>query len=201
MRALSAMVAFGLIFGGAATADEREELPLGAGHGALLFTLGGLFSAAPSALDGVGIGGRYFMQDNLAIRAGVGLSFAGSERDVEGPGQKSETDTSRIAAEAALEYTLFRRGPVYIFAGGLAQVISASTDEKDVRETSSFGFAVAGVVGANYFFDDSVSLGAEYRLGLEQVSGEEEPENGPKTETTNSRIGTGTVGFHLGFWF
>jgi hypothetical protein len=201
-RITTIAAATGLLFGGAAlAADPKAEQQTKQGDGALMFTLGGLFTSTPSLIDGVGVGGRYFTSESMALRAALGFSHGSVETET---GNNSQTDSNtNFAIEGGVEFPIFKKGPVYIYAGGVAQVLVGSTDkESNNTETSTTGFAVAGAAGANYFFDDSMSIGAEYRLGVANTSTESKPKGGgTKTTTSDFEIGTGAVGFHLAFWF
>lgn len=168
-----------------------------ANTGALTFNLGGLFNSTPSAFDGVGIGGRYFLNEGLAIRAAIGITTGTSE--FENDAGKVENKSSLYALEGGAEFVLARGKSAYLYTGGILQVASGETDpEGSNNNTTTTGLALAGLIGATYFVADSLSVGAEYRLGIAYDSTEEE---GSDETTTNTVIGVGTVGFHLGFWF
>lgn len=201
MRASIAILSSGLLFGGAALADDKTPTPLTSqGNGALLFQLGGLFNSTPSSLDGVGVGGRYFLGEDMALRAAFGFSSSTNER--KNGGNKTEDTSTDFALEGGLEMALMKRGPVYLYAGGIAQFLTGSSEPDGGAEESRTQFTVAGVVGGTYFFDEAMSVGAEYRLGIASESTETEPPGGgAKSESSQFRIGTGSVGFHLGFWF
>jgi hypothetical protein len=201
MRLVHVILGAALLFGGAAAAQDKSAKPLtDAGNGALLFQLGGIFTSTPALLDGVGVGGRYFMSDGTAVRAAAGISYNNDETDPE-VGANQESSSTNFAVEGGLELELFQRGPVYLYWGGLAQIFIGSSEDAAETERSTFGFGIAGMVGASYFFDESMSLGAEYRLGISRVSTDVEPKGGGDSEQTQLNFGTGSVGFHLGFWF
>ncbi len=201
MRRTIAILSAALLFGGAAAAQDKTPKPLtDSGNGALMFQLGGVFSSTPANLDGVGVGGRYFMADGTAVRAAAGVGFSSEETDPEN-GTKSEESSTNFNVEGGLELTMFQRGPVYVYWGGIAQIGIGSSEDAAETETSTLGFAIAGMVGATYFFDEAMSIGAEYRLGLRRVTSERKPKAGGDVESTEFDFGTGAVGFHLGFWF
>jgi hypothetical protein len=201
MRRVHAILGAALLFGGAAAAQDRPAKPLtDSGNGALMFQLGGLLTTTPSVLDGVGVGGRYFMADGTAVRAAVGIRHQSDETDPKN-GPNTESSSTDLALEGGLELELFQRGPVYIYWGGVAQLLFGSSEDAAETEEGRLGFAAAGMVGASWFFDESISIGAEYRLGLSYVSRDIEPQGGNDREVTQLVFGTGAVGFHLGFWF
>jgi hypothetical protein len=166
---------------------------------ALMFNLGGIMSSTPTALDGVGVGGRYFFQESLALRAALGLGFATDKQEL--GSQSSEDSTTTLALEGGLELVLMRAKSAYLYTGGLLQVGSTSVDpEGGSNNTEGFGVTLAGLLGASYFLMEGLSVGAEYRLGLQYGSETQEVGNDERERTTTF-FGTGTVGFHLGFWF
>ena len=94
-----------------------------------------------------------------------------------------------------------RAKSAYLYTGGLLQVGSTSEDpEGGSNNTDGLGVTVAGLLGASYFLMDGLSIGAEYRLGIQYASETQEVGNDER-ESTQTFFGTGTVGFHLGFWF
>jgi hypothetical protein len=202
MRLIHVILGAALLSGGAAAAQNKTPKPLtDAGNGALMFQLGGIFASTPSILDGVGVGGRYFISDGTAIRAAVGLVHSSVETDPEGGGGNTDDSSTDFAIEGGLELPLFQRGPVYLYWGGIAQILVGSTDtESNDQESSTKSIGVAGMVGANWFFDDSMSLGAEYRLGFSYKAQTVERPAGD-VDVNTLTLGTGAVAFHLGFWF
>lgn len=194
---LRILAAAALVAGFAAPAAAQNVRT--ANTGALTFNLGGLFNSSPAAFDGVGIGGRYFLNEGMALRGAVGIT--NSTDEVENPGGKTETKDSLYALEGGAEIVLARGKSAYLYTGGILQVATGETDPDGTdNNTSRTGLALAGLIGATYFVADSLSVGAEYRLGLAYSSSEQEVGNNTVT-TTNTTFGTGTVGFHLGFWF
>lgn len=165
--------------------------------GALTFNLGGLFSSAPTAFDGVGIGGRYFLDEGMSLRGGLGISSISDSVEVND--NSSENSQNLFALEGGVEIVIARGKSAYLYTGGIAQLSSGSEDpDGSDNNTDNLGVTVAGLIGATYFVADSLSIGAEYRLGVSYTSTETESDERTVSRTA---IGTGTVGFHLGFWF
>lgn len=166
------------------------------GHKALMFNLGGLFSSAPTAVDGVGVGGRYFLDRKMAIRAGVGFTNTSVDTD---QGDNNSTDkNTAYTIEGGAEWTIGRTSNTYLYAGALAQIgLTGSDPEGSDNNTDTTSITAAGLVGATWFPVENVSVGAEYRLGMTYAKSEREA--GDITQTTTT-LGTGTVGFHLAFW-
>lgn len=190
------LIAAAAVIAGFAAPAAAQSIRTG-GTGALTFNLGGLFSTSPSAFDGIGVGGRYFLNEGLAVRGALGISNETVEN--ENPGGKQEDSNSLYALEGGAEIVLARGKSAYLYTGGILQVSSGEDDPEGTdNNTSRTGLALAGLLGATYFVADSLSIGAEYRLGLAYTSAESE--DGDVTSTTTS-FGTGSFGFHLGFWF
>lgn len=195
-RLFSASLLGALALASSASAQDVET----ANRSALLFNYGGLFNSTPSDLDSVGVGGRYFFDRSLAVRAAIGIGLQSSTTESDNDAIDDITnESSRLAIEGGVEYVLARTKAAYLYTGGVLVVSTSETDpEGGNNNTSGTGLAVSGLLGANYFVTDGLSIGAEYRLGLGYTSVEEQNDD---TTTTTTNIGTSSFGFHLGFWF
>jgi len=164
---------------------------------AVMFDMGGVFSATPSAFEGIGIGGVYALQELLHLRAAVGIDNSSTKVDL-GSGSSSEDKASTYAIEAGVNYLLMRNENLILYTGGILQYgMGSSEPEGENNDTDTSMLTIAGLLGVTWFFTDNVSLGAEYRLGFQTASSE--PEAGG--EATTTRIGTGSAAFLMGFWF
>jgi opacity protein-like surface antigen len=197
------MLRIGLMLGAlfALTAPAAAQNVRLAKTGALSFNMGGLFASTPGAFDDIGIGGRWFLNEGLAIRGALGVNL--STDKTENDSDSIENSTSLYALEGGAEIVIARGKSAYLYTGGILQVSSFEDDPHDEtgneeNNTSRTGLTVAGIIGATYFVADSLSIGAEYRLGVTYAS--QEREGSELTESTTT-IGTGTAGFHLSFWF
>lgn len=165
---------------------------------ALMFDLDGLLMA-PSNFEQIGIGLRYALSDALHLRGAVGLDSRSTEVDPENG--DNQTDESNVfALEGGVDFVLRRNENLVLYVGGLLQVGTFMNDpdgEDNKEETTSF--TLAAVAGANWFFTRNVSLGAEYRFGVERSVLEKD--RADSETTTDVRIGTGSAAFLLGFWF
>ncbi|MEZ4474770.1 MAG: outer membrane beta-barrel protein [bacterium] len=175
-----------------------------ADRAALQFNLGGIFTSAPSAFDGVGVGGRWSLDENMALRGAVGLNLSTVTTDTKSGGFSSDSEdkTDAYAIEGGVEVVLAKAKSAYLYTGGLLQLGYGSTDpDGDDNDGSTTSLTLAGMLGAGYFIMDGLTLGAEYRLGISSVTETQERGNNSETERSTLVIGVGTVGFHLGFWF
>lgn len=205
MNALKSLtIVAGLLAAAPAFAAEgaaaESDNPTGAGAGALVFSLTNIIST-PSAMDGVGVGGVYFFNQKMAVRAGLGFLKSSTENDPAGPGNTSETSGLGVGLEGGIEYVLMSNKSVNIWGGGLLQIGYQSSETKDVKEESSTSLALAGALGADWFFADHMSLGAEYRLGVQSNSSTTKPEGGKEDKASSLNIGVGSAAMRLGFWF
>ena len=193
------MLRIGLVLGALLTLTvpaAAQNVRLGK-TGALTFNMSGLFSDGPSAFDNIGIGGRWFLDEGLAIRGGLGVNLLTEK--VETDNDSTENKNNLYALEGGVEIVIARGKSAYLYTGGILQISTQEDDpEGDDNNTSDLGLTVAGIIGATYFVADSLSVGAEYRLGVTYASNERE---GSEVTNSNTTIGTGTAGFHLGFWF
>ncbi len=166
------------------------------GSAALMFDMGGIFNSTPANFEGIGIGGRFALKENVHIRGAVGIDNSSDEYDPEN-GNTSNDESSWYGVEGGLDYILVTNSNLMIYTGGIVQLGTSSDDpEGENNETDGTSLTLAGVLGATWFFTQNVSLGAEYRLGIERVSTETDAGKGTKT-----KLGTGSAAFHVGFWF
>ncbi len=178
-------------------ADDQPAMAVMKGSAALMFDMGGIFASTPTNFEGIGIGGRYALAQRLHIRAALGFDNSSSEVDPDGGGGNIENKTSNFAIEGGIDYVLFRTDNLLIYTGGILQfgMMSIDPDGED-NETDGTSFTLAGIAGVNWFFTQNVSLGAEYRLGIQRATSET-----VAAKTTNFVLGTGSAAFLLGFWF
>jgi len=163
---------------------------------AMMFNLAGIM-AAPTDFDEVGIGARYAISKKLHLRAAFGLDNLSTEVDPEG-GTSTTDASSEFILEAGLDVVLRRTENLVLYTGGLfSWGLSAEDPDGDDNNEEGNAFEIAALAGVSWFFTQNVSLGAEYRLGIEHNS--TETDTGVKT--TDLQVGTNAVALHLGFWF
>ncbi|MBH25799.1 MAG: hypothetical protein CMH57_15440 [Myxococcales bacterium] len=181
-----------------AAAQDKKIVAKGDDPGdmALMFNLSSVLNDAPTNFDGIGVGFRYVMAPRLTIRAGAGIDQSTDES--EAGGTTVENKSSLYALEGGVEYMMFQTGAVGVYGGAILQFATGSDEPEGGPDISTRAFTLAGVFGVNYFLFEQLSLGAEYRLGYTQLR----RENSDTDQIdTSSRIGTGSAGFILSFWF
>lgn len=201
-RTPAAVLAFCLCsLASTAQAAEPQPNPTGEGAGALLFSVGGI-AGTPSLFDGVGIGALYFTGERLALRGTLGFQTNSTSIDYGSGRADDEESQAGVTVGGGVEYILVRSRNLNIWTGGLLQVGTASSEDAAKTETADFSLALSGSLGADWFFSENVSLGAEYRLGVRRLSQEVNP-NGSSTKDvrTQTQLGVSATGLRLGFWW
>jgi hypothetical protein len=177
------------------SAANAEVSPtIGTGSKALLFSFSGLSFLNANAFNG-GIGGKYFLMENLALRGGLQFMSVSKSIPANPPVGVTGTDGSQSAFQlginAAAEYHLSKaRVSPYVGGGLLFSTTStnnktpvtgaaASVETKNARNgenidgTTYLGglsFGVSGLGGVEFFITNEISLAAEYQLGYTLLS-------------------------------
>lgn len=152
------------------------------GDRAWMFTLNGLDNlGAGDYMQGVGL--RYYFQDMMAIRAGIGFSTASVSGASDNP--------MKFSLNAGLQYDYAVNGPVVAYVGGL---LAFSSDNPAGPTDATTTFGVAGVAGVEWFPWSNVSLSPEYQLAFSSMS---PPGGGSSSSFTLGSAGS----FGLSFYF
>lgn len=150
------------------------------GDKAWMFTFNGLSNlGAGNYMGGAGI--KYYIQDNLALRGGVGfytMSVSGATNN-----------PTNFGVNAGIEYVYSTLGATAAYVGAhvsfLSEKPSPYLGAGNTETASTIG--VAAVAGVNWFMWDNVSLQPEYQLGFSSVS----PGGGGNSATTVTIASTG----------
>ncbi|MBN2367013.1 MAG: outer membrane beta-barrel protein [Calditrichaeota bacterium] len=211
---------------------------------ALIFTVSGLFAQedtgyfkdgskavlfqfnafSPNSYNG-GVGGKYFVSEEFAIRAGLIFANAKQTLPFQGTaGVDGESSASQYGIFAAVEKHL-TDSRISPYIGGGFMLVSTSTeretaeadpaDQQTIKNSrggelgyqggSEFGFALLG--GFEFFVIKNLSLGAEYQLYYSKISRkDEEVTQGNVTVTfeqgSTTRMGLSSSGIlTLAFYF
>jgi opacity protein-like surface antigen len=180
---------------------------------ALLFDLGGLATLAAGNYGG-GLGFKYYIASDLALRLSLGFtSSTQTDKNTQNPipagrlGESNLTNTQFTVAPA-ITYNLAKSSTIAAYVGGMVSFTSTSEkregnsggtgagfDSGEEYHVSSTGYGVAGLLGAEWFPWENISLSAEYRLGYYHSSSTTES---TAAGTTTSFDGPTTSGFGLG---
>jgi hypothetical protein len=161
-----------------------------AGDFALLFDLGGLADLALNGFRGgvgdtsevgAGFGAKYFVADDIAVRLGLSVLTSSASRPVgsDSLGLNDEFSVFRFGITPSVLVNVMKTGPVAGYLGGQVSFATTTSDNNPADELvadvegSSTAFGVAGIIGAEWFPWQSVSLSAEYVLGFATSSAEE----------------------------
>ncbi len=138
----------------------------------------------------MGIKGRYFLSDNLAVRVGLDFNFESTtNHDFTDPGVSPEVETIEknslftFGIIPGIEYHFGNWEKTSLYCGAEIGIAMASAkrsedDGTDKTETkgastlgnSGFGFAFNVFTGFDYYFTKNLFVGAELGLGLNTLS-------------------------------
>jgi hypothetical protein len=215
LRAVALLLAVALSVGSA-------QESYGSSGKALLFSFSGLSVLNLNSFDG-GIGGKYFLNNSTAVRGGLTFGMASQSLPASpGPGQTG-TDGSisatRLGVGGALEVHM-TSSQVQPYYGAGVGFQYTSTESKNAViapaaqttiKNNRFGETVSGstyqggtmlsvyaICGVEYFLNNSISLGAEYRLGFSSTSRSDEEASSGNTTVTTKMGSTTAIGIATG---
>jgi len=167
----------------AATPRAAEEVapsgdtPLAAGTKSLIFSFGGngndglasgaFLAVSPDeymdpmiTLAQYGIGGRYYLNEQLAVRAA--FQFQTTTRDEEGV----ENSYTMFGLGGGVQYHFITSGKVSVYAGGTFGFYKGTYAREGNDDVDITGFGLYGTLGAEYYISRNLSFGAEYVIGF-----------------------------------
>jgi opacity protein-like surface antigen len=157
-----------------------------------------------------GFGIKFYLSDNLALRAGLGFasSTESTPRSGDTTGKTDDVTDVIFGISPGLEIHLVNAGPVTAYTGAFLNFstrMNTSGDESDTlvgTTTKSYtSFGGGGIFGVEYFPWSAVSLGAEYRLGVTVTSSSVDRKGVSKDGTSYLDIGIGAFAVNLGVYF
>lgn len=172
------------------------------GNKAVLFNFSGLSNLGLGAYDG-GIGGKYYISDGLAVRGMLNLLVNNQTTKGAANFTDATDNTFGFGLGAGLEYHLPLASKVSPYFGGVlsfmttAETITPSVFTGTVAtstKTTSTGFGLGALMGVEYFFNQNISLAAEYQFGLLYDS-----RTNPSTDEMT--VGFQTAGLTLAVYF
>lgn len=194
-----------------------------AGSKALLFEFSGFSNIAAGNFEG-GIGGKYFLNNNMGVRASLQFTTASTDIPANpGAGQSGidgDASATQFGITGALEYH-FGLGRVSPYFGGGLGFATTSTSSKqpvvgplnaqlvqvEVKNriggeqiggqtfTGGTSFRVFGEMGVELFLFREFSLAAEYRLGF--ISSSDADQEVTANNTTETTTGPTTKAFGI----
>ncbi len=164
------ILAFAAVLACVSAVQAQQARSGTAGEKALLFNFSGLSNLNLTMFEG-GLGGKYFIADRMAIR-GL-LVFGDDKKTIDAtttiPERTNETFSFGIGG--ALEYHLPVSSSVSPYlGGGITFLHSSVTQDPGANKSSSNQFGIGGLFGVEYFFNQNISLAAEYQLGVTTTS-------------------------------
>jgi len=168
--------------------ETKEEVFFSRGSRALLFSFSGLSFLNADEFNG-GIGGKYFLNDNVALRVGLNFDYSSTttpaNADTSQMGEDGSASSMEFGISAAVEWHL-TRGRVSPYLGGGAMYSNRSTEQysaavwanndpgpiyRTTFETTGIStIEVFGIAGVEVFITKGVSLAAEYHLRYRYAS-------------------------------
>jgi outer membrane protein W len=212
MKRLAILVLVLLFVTSVSLAGDPKPLTY-SGAKALLFDLGGLANLAAGNYGG-GLGVKYYIANDLALRLSVGFTTATTTTKnpisplPTGQIDESELTSTDFTVTPAVTYNIGRTSTVVAYVGALFSFTSSSTkrtgnsggtgvgyDSGESYRASETIFGAGGLVGVEWFPWENISFSAEYRLGFASTSSETESSTTATSVTTD---GPTTTGFGLG---
>ena len=220
MRKIYLVMIYSSLLSSCFYAQDEFKSAITRGSKALLFQFSGFSNLGADNFEG-GVGGKYYMTGNIALRVSLLLSTASvtiPANPQQGQiGREGELSGTQFGINAAAEYH-FGRGRVSPYFGGGIGIGTTSTNSKppvvgaagtnlvqseisnriegeqigDRRFDAGTAFSVFGQVGVEVFLYRELSLAAEYRIGILSVSrADQELTINSVTTTTEGGSATG----------
>lgn len=214
-----------------ASATAQVEYKPQAGHATADFSLfaNGIFNQTASPIklgdrEGINAGllkGRYFVNENLALRASLGLASGSSTTKDSNLNTENVKKSNEFTLGFGAEHHFSGTDRLSPYIGAEVFLGSVTSSHKDVSSSrtittkSPSGFLIGGdlLLGADYYIARHLYLGAEAGLELRHTStGKGNVTTAPKNGSTTSVDGTQTenaggintglrAGFKIGFVF
>ncbi len=176
------------------TAESQTLTVAKKGDRAVLFNFVGLSTINLNGYQG-GIGGKYFISNSLALR---GLLLFGMDNKTTNGTPNLTDDYLSYGVGGGLEYHLALASSISPYVGGAFSFQnSVETTNPGANRTTSTVWGVGAIGGVEYFFNQNLSLSAEYQFGL--TSTNINPAFGPKN--TEFQLGFQTVELTLAAYF
>lgn len=216
MKRVLSILAIVVLSAGMLRADDVKPVNT-QGNWALLFSfqglttispIGGMFTInfpaianVPVPIPATGAGMRYFLSNNMALRAGLGIGMINTSTKNGTPNNSdNSTGSSLIGLQGMAEFHMNGLGTVTPYLGAGIGFQLASYDVKNYNgaantlnedKVSTTQINILGSAGFQWFFANRMSLGGEYQLGIGLVSGSSTKTVG--TTSTSSDLASSTT--------
>jgi hypothetical protein len=162
---------------------QEDKTYFKAGSKAFLFEFRGLDNLSANSFNG-GIGGKYFLMSNMAVRGGLQFVSISEDSPFQGTGgADGEAHATQYGIFGAVEMHLNTSRVSPYWGGGLEISFTSTESKTDVADpvdqetinnnrNGEFGyfggteFNIFGLLGVEIFIVKNLSLAAEYRLGF-----------------------------------
>ncbi len=180
---------------------------------ALLFQFNGFGNLATGGLGAVetprdasgastitinGVGGKYYTAENVAVRAALTFARETASQVQSGSiAEFTETATS-IGVEGGVEVHLHNKRLSPYFGGlvGYSSGLFVRKQGGSEASASRNGLGVAGILGAEFFLFEQISLAAEYRAVYQRTTASNTLSNGTRIDAPEqTKIGFFSQGF------
>lgn len=160
------------------------------------------FANSSTRVPGVGL--RYYLANNMALRGGLGIGILSQSQKNSNSSLSDNTASGMLLGiQAMLEFHMNGLGALSPYLGAgigfhsgsyTTKTYSSATNSDEMKNSSSL-FNILGACGFEWFFANRMSLGAEYQLGIGMASGSmtDSPSGGTSTTTdapSSTNIGT-----------
>jgi hypothetical protein len=178
------------------------------GSAAFLFTISGLgtFGIGAPAIGmnaGVqsGVGMKYFVSDDLALRILLALATTSQDSTI----STQESSQTNYGVGVGIEYhfrPLYSTTPYVGAVVGFAGTSNKSTNDGVTTTVSGTQFSIAAIAGFDWFFTRGIAAGAEMGLGFATNSGSTEVGSSSTDTNGPTQISLATNGnVHLVVYF
>ncbi len=194
----SKLVLVSLLFAIAAVPTKAQSLNV-AKHGdkAVLFSFQGLSTLDLGQYQG-GFGAKYFVSDGVAMRGMLLFGLDNTTTAASGLSPETTQNTLSVGIDGGLEYHMPLASSISPYVGGTVMFENGKTTYNPGANTSGSTIFGAGAIGGiEYFFNQNISLSAEYQFG---VSDEIRTASGSPNQS-ELKVGFQTAGLTLAAYF
>jgi opacity protein-like surface antigen len=183
------------------TAVSAQEMQRSAGDKSLSFSINELSISSYKT----GVGGKYWLYNDIAITGSINYSKTDSDRDVDSGGgyESSDREMETYGVTLGIEKHLASIGSVSPYYGGELRLTDGSSKQKynNIRnKTTTKSYGVGVLLGVEYSLASNITLGAEYSLGFSK--GKRNSKSGVnRLKENNESMGVSNSKLFISFYF